>query len=250
MRRQLFPALGMVLVFTVLTGLAYPLVFTGLAQAAFRDKANGSLVKRDGKVVGSRWIGQPFTDPKYFHPRPSADAYVPGAQGGGTYSYGSNYGPINPNLIGNVPGVATDETTNPYATAADPYCVPVQATDKDDNPITDNAGNPVYEKNKDGTYVCNTDTVPERVLAYRDENGLAQDAKVPVDAVTASGSGLDPQISVANARLQAPRVAKARGSSVGEVLRLVDKHTDGRGLGFLGEPGVNVLELNLALDGQ
>ena len=199
-------------------------------------------------MVGSRWIGQPFTKPEYFHPRPAADAYVPGAQGGGTYSYGSNYGPENPALIGNVPGVAIDDTTNPYATPDDPYCVPVQSTDKDGNPITDKAGNPVYDKNQDGTYVCNPDTVPQRVLAYREENGLAQDAQVPVDAVTASGSGLDPQISVANARLQAQRVADARSIDVKEVLRLVDKHTDGRALGFLGEPGVNVLELNLALD--
>jgi K+-transporting ATPase ATPase C chain len=244
MRRQLLPALGMVLVFTVLTGLAYPLVVTGIAQAAFGDKADGSLIERDGQVVGSRWIGQPFTEPGSFHPRPAADAYVPGP----TYSYGSNYGPTNPLLIGNVPGVSITDTTNPYATPADPYCVPVEATDDQGNPITDDAGNPVYETNTDGTYVCNPDTVPERVLTYRSENGLSSDTPVPVDAVTASGSGLDPQISVANARLQAPRVAEARGMDLKEVLRLVDKYTDGRGLGFLGEPGVNVLELNLALD--
>jgi K+-transporting ATPase ATPase C chain len=239
----------MMVIFTVVLGLLYPLVVTGVAQAAFNHKANGSLVKVNGKVVGSRWIGQPFTAAKYFHPRPAADGYVPGAQGGGTYSFGSNYGPTNPALIGNVPGVNMDGK-NPYATPDDPYCVPVQSTDKDGNPITDKAGNPVYDKNDDGTYKCNPDTVPQRVLAYRAENGLAKDAKVPVDAVTASGSGLDPEISVANARIQAGRVAKERGMTTDDVRRLVDKYTDGRSLGFLGEPGVNVLELNLALDAQ
>jgi K+-transporting ATPase ATPase C chain len=248
MRRQLLPALLMLVIFTIITGLAYPLVVTGVAQTAFKDKANGSLIKVDGNVVGSRWIGQPFTDAKYFHPRPSADGYVPGAQGGGTYSYGSNYGPTNPALIGNMPGVNMTDATNPYATPDDPYCVPVESTDADGNTITDDAGNAVYDKNDDGTYVCNSDTVPERVLAYRAENGLAADAQVPVDAVTATGSGLDPEISVANARLQAPRVAKERGMSVDDVLHLVDKYTEGRDLGFMGEPGVNVLELNLALD--
>jgi K+-transporting ATPase ATPase C chain len=238
----------MVVVFTVLLGLVYPLAVTGFAQGVFRDKANGSLVKVDGKVVGSRWIGQNFTKAKYFHPRPSADDYVPGAQGGGTYSYGSNYGPTDARLIGNVPGVSITDKTNPYATPDDPFCLPVQATDKDGNGITDQAGNTVYEKEKDGTYVCDSNTIPQRVLAYRAENGLAANVKVPVDAVTASGSGLDPAISEANADLQAARVAEARGISVDQVMQLVGQHTDGRGLGFLGEKAVNVLELNLALD--
>jgi K+-transporting ATPase ATPase C chain len=188
MRRQLLPALGMLLVFTVLTGLAYPLVVTGVAQAAFHDKANGSLVKVDGKVVGSKWIGQNFTTPQYFHPRPSAageNGYDP------TSSSGSNLGPTNPDFL---------------------------------------------------------KTVKERVAAYRKDNDLAADAKVPVDAVTASASGLDPEISVANARIQANRVAAARGLSLDQMNQLVAEHTDGRSLGFLGEPGVNVLELNLALD--
>jgi K+-transporting ATPase ATPase C chain len=239
----------MLLVFTVLSGLLYPLVVTGVAQGLFEHGANGSLVKVDGKVVGSRWIGQPFTAPEYFHPRPSADDYVPGAQGGGTYSFGSNYGPTDPRLIGNVPGVSITEKTNVYATPDDPYCLPVQATDKDENPITDKAGNPVYEKNRDGTYVCDPSTVPQRVRAYREENGLPKDADVPVDAVTATASGLDPHVSVANARLQASRVAKARRMALADVLGLVEKRTDERALGFLGEPGVNVLELNVALDG-
>lgn len=225
MRRQLLPALGMLIVFTVLTGLLYPLAVTGVAQAAFTSDANGSLVKVNGRVVGSKWIGQPFTATKYFHPRPAADGYVPGAQGGGTYSYGSNYGPTDARLIGNVPGVNMTSKRNPDATAADPFCVKLP-----------------------DTRVCDPNTVPERVLAYRAENGIADRVKVPVDAVTASGSGLDPQISVANARLQAPRVASSRHMNVTGVLRLVKKYTDSRGLGFLGEPGVNVLQLNVALD--
>jgi K+-transporting ATPase ATPase C chain len=188
MRRQLLPALGMLLVFTVLTGLVYPLVVTGVAQAAFHDRANGSLVKVDGRVVGSKWIGQNFTEAKYFHPRPSAA----GAHGDDpTSSSGSNFGPTNPGFL---------------------------------------------------------KTVGERVAAYREENGLAAGARVPVDAVTASASGLDPEISVANARVQAHRVARARGLTLDPVHELVADHTEGRGLGFLGEPGVNVLELNLALD--
>ena len=114
--------------------------------------------------------------------------------------------------------------------------------------MTDADGNPVDETNPDGTPVCGTATVPQRIAAYRQANGLADDASVPVDAVTASFSGLDPDISVANARIQAARVAKARNLTVNDVNRLVDQHTEGRSLGFLGEPGVNVVELNLALD--
>jgi K+-transporting ATPase ATPase C chain len=207
MRRQLFPALGMLLVFTVITGLMYPLLVTGIAQTAFADKADGSLVERDGVVVGSKWIGQPFVGPEYFHPRPSADGYVPGAQGGGTYSYGSNYGPLNDVLLYG----ADDEET----------------ADVDESASTG---------------------IDDLVRMYREENGLDDDAQVPVDAVTSSGSGLDPHISVANARLQAGRVADDRGLDVAQVLELIDDHTDGRAFGFLGEPGVNVLELNLALD--
>ncbi|MDQ1433253.1 MAG: potassium-transporting ATPase KdpC subunit, partial [Actinomycetota bacterium] len=139
-------------------------------------------------------------------------------------------------------------TKNVYATATDPYCVPVPATDKAGNAVTDTAGNPVYEKMKDGSYVCNPNTVPERTLAYRTLNGLTSNVKVPVDAVTSSGSGLDPQITVANARLQAARVARARKVTVAQVTNLIGAHTQGRQLGVLGEQTVNVLELNLALD--
>jgi len=249
-RRQLVTGLLMTVVLTVLLGLVYPLVVTGVSQGLMSKRANGSLVKANGKVVGSSLIGQNFTDadgnalPKYFQPRPSAagDGYD------GMSSSGSNLGPSNPKLIGNVPGVNLDTPTNQYASPTDPYCLPVASTDENDNPITGAAGNPVYERNKDGTYVCDANTVPERALAYRELNGLAPDVKVPVDAVTASASGLDPQISVANARLQAPRVARARNMAEDAVLALIGKHTQGRQWGFLGEETVNVLELNLALD--
>jgi potassium-transporting ATPase KdpC subunit len=190
MRRQLVPSLIMVVLTTIVLGIAYPLAVTGIAQVFFHDKAEGSLVKQNGHVVGSRWIGQNFTKPEYFHPRPSAA----GDKGyDASLSLGSNLGPSNPDLL---------------------------------------------------------KAVKERVAAYRKENGLAANVKVPVDAVTASGSGLDPQISVANARIQARRVAEQRNLPLPNVLALVKDHTDERALGFLGEPGVNVLELNLALDKQ
>ena len=185
MRRQLVPALVLFLAFTVLTGVVYPLVVTGVAQVAFPSRADGSLVKRDGRVVGSRLIGQGFEGARYFQPRPSAagDGYD------AMSSSASNLGPTNPDLL---------------------------------------------------------DAVSERRAAYRKAN----DADAPVDALTASGSGLDPHISPANARAQAARVARERGLDLAQVLALVEEHTDGRSLGFLGEPGVNVLELNLALDQQ
>jgi potassium-transporting ATPase KdpC subunit len=188
MRRQLFPALMMMVVFTVIAGLAYPLVVTGIAQGLFNNKADGSLVENaDGQVVGSSLIGQSFSEPEYFHPRPSAagDGYD------GSASSGSNLGPTNDDLLA---------------------------------------------------------SVEERTDSYRNENHLDADAHVPVDAVTASASGLDPNISVANARLQAPRVAEERGLDLDTVTGLVDDHTSGRDVGFLGEKRVNVLELNLALD--
>jgi len=202
MRRQLLPALRMILVLTVITGFAYPLAMTGVAQVLFSDKADGSLVEADGRVVGSRLVGQEFTGEGYFHGRPSAaGAGASGSMVDGQPadtadlandgSSASNLGPTNEDLLA---------------------------------------------------------AVEDRVAAYRDENGLAAGVAVPVDAVTASGSGLDPHISVANARLQARRVADARSLPVDTVLQLVDDNTDGRSLGFLGEPGVNVLELNLAVD--
>jgi len=204
MRRQLLPSVMMMLIFTVLAGLVYPLVVTGISQVAFHDEAEGSLVENaSGEVVGSGLLGQSFVEPQYFHPRPSAagDGYDP------TLSSGSNLGPTNEKLL---TGAVDDPAT----------------ADVDES----------------------FDGVEQRAAAYRDENGLAADAAVPVDAVTASGSGLDPDISVANARLQAARVAGERGIDVDRVLDLVGDHTRTRALGFLGEDAVNVLELNLALD--
>jgi K+-transporting ATPase ATPase C chain len=255
LRRQLITGLLMTIVLAVLLGFVYPFVVAGISQLAMSKRANGSLVKENGKVVGSSLIGQSFTDRdgnplvQYFQPRPSSAGSGYDAMASG----GSNLGPSNPNLIGNIPGVVTEADgkqlqKNIYATPDDPYCVPVQETDSAGNDVTDAAGNPVYEKNKDGSYVCDPNTVPERTLAYRKLNGLAAGTKVPVDAVTASGSGLDPQISPANARLQAARVAKARGLTVDQVMSLISQHTQARQWGVLGEQTVNVLDLNLALD--
>jgi K+-transporting ATPase ATPase C chain len=185
--RQLRPALLVLLVFTVVCGVVYPLLTTLIGQVAFGDRADGSLIRRNGIAIGSELIGQAFVAPEYFHPRPSAA----GAGYDGAASSGSNLGPLNPDLIA---------------------------------------------------------AVEQRAVAYRTENGLVVDAAVPVDAVTASASGLDPHISVANARLQAGRVAGERAVEVRAVLALVDAHTDERMFGVLGEPGVNVVLLNVALD--
>ena len=251
LRRQILPAIIMMAVFTVLLGFVYPLAVTAIAQVGFKSRANDSLIKHDGKVIGSSLLGQDFLDkdanpiPRYLQPRPSAA----GTGYDAAVSSASNLGPSNPNLIGNVPGVSISDKTNAYATPDDPYCVPVQATDKGGNPVADKSGNPVYERSSDGTYVCNPNTVPERAMAYRVLNGLAKGAQVPVDAVTSSGSGLDPDISIANAELQAARIAKARQLPVSRVLALIDSHIQQRQLGFLGEKSVNVLDVNLALDG-
>jgi K+-transporting ATPase ATPase C chain len=214
MRAQLLAALRALLVFTVLLGLAYPLVITGVSQVLFNDKADGSLVKdADGKVVGSKLLGQTFTSEDYFHGRPSA-------AGGG--ASGSEVDVLDDE--GNPTGETMLASADDLSTAASG---------------ASNLGPTNQEL---------LATVQERIDAYREENGLHPDAPVPVDAVTASGSGVDPSISITNAQLQAPRVADARGVNVDEVLALVDDHTSGRSLGFLGEKGVNVLELNLALD--
>jgi K+-transporting ATPase ATPase C chain len=243
MVRRVLVSLLMVALLTVFVGGVYPLVITGISDLVFSHKANGSLVYRNGKLVGSSLLGQNFKGAngqplaQYFQPRPSAA----GATGYDPTSSGaSNLGPSNPALVGNPAG------HNPYATPEDPTCVPVQAV-AHGTPLVDKHGNQVYEKNANGTYVCNPNTVPERAIAYRNFNGLPKGAPVPVDAVTASGSGLDPDISIANALDQAPRVARARHLTDAEVMALVHRFASGRDLGFLGEPFVNVLQLNLEL---
>ena len=186
-REQICPALMMLVILTVLTGLVYPFAITGLAQLLFHHQANGSLIVRDGKLIGSELIGQYFDQPKYFWSRPSATAPFPY---NAAASSGSNLGPTNPALIEAVKGrVAALRTADPD-----------------------------------------------------------HDQPVPVDLVTASGSGLDPHISPAAAALQIGRVARARGLEKEVVEKLVRQFTEGRQFALLGEPRVNVLKLNLALD--
>ena len=187
MNSILRPAIILLIVLTVLTGIAYPLVVTGVAQAVFPAKAQGSLITMHGKVVGSHLIGQPFSDPKYFWSRPSATSPQPY---NGLSSGGSNLGPLNPAL---------------------------------------------------------TDAVKARIAALQAADPTNH-APVPVDLVTASGSGLDPDISPAAADYQADRVARARGLDPGRVRTLIAAHTRRSVLGVMGSPRVNVLELNLALD--
>jgi K+-transporting ATPase ATPase C chain len=182
--RNLMIAVLMTIVTTILLGVAYPLVVTGLAQALFPDKANGQLIERNGKTIGSRIIGQAFSSPGYFRSRPSAA----GTGYDAANSSGTNLGPTNKKLI---------------------------------------------------------DAVKAAVDAAKLEN---PGTPVPIDLVTSSASGLDPHISPAAAAFQVPRVARERGVATEEIQRLVAAHTDGRQLGFLGEPVVNVLQLNLSLD--
>jgi K+-transporting ATPase ATPase C chain len=255
MRRQLFTAAAATLVLAVVTGLLYPVAVWAIGQGVFNYRANGSFTKdAKGHVIGSALIGQEFLDkqgnplPQYFQPRPSAagTGYTANASGA------SNLGPGDPRLVGFVPGLNTVDlsgnpsATNPFATPDDPWCVPTDA--KTGNPVPSPSDGQQYAKNKDGSYVCDANTVPERAIAYRQLNGLGAKALVPVDAVTGSFSGLDPDISVANADLQAARVAKARSIPVGTVMGMVKSHTNGRLLGVIGEKTVNVLDLNLALD--
>ncbi len=252
-RRMLISSIVLTVVVSAALGIVYPVVATGIGRLVFPNRTDGSLVKKDGKVVGSSLLGQEFLtpkgdpDPRYFQPRPSAagTGYDPQA------SAATNLGPGDPRLVGFIPGFNTvgldgsTSATNPFATSADPYCVP---TDPTGAPVIAPTSGQKYAKTKDGEYVCDTSTVPERADAYRQLNGLSSTAMVPNDAVTASGSGLDPDISVSNADLQAPRVAKARHLALATVRHLVRAHTTGRELGFLGEKTVNVLELNLALN--
>jgi potassium-transporting ATPase KdpC subunit len=187
MLKELKPALLMLLVLTFVTGAAYPALVTGIAQLLFKSQANGSLIEKDGKVVGSKLIGQSFSAPKYFWGRPSATAPMPYNAGA---SGGSNLGPLNPAL---------------------------------------------------------EDAVRNRIEALKSSDPT-QSAPIPVDLVTTSASGLDPHISPAAARWQAPRIGRVRGLAPAAVGKLIDDCTEGRQLGFLGEPRVSVLCLNLALD--
>jgi K+-transporting ATPase ATPase C chain len=187
MMSVLRPALVLFAVLTALTGVAYPLIVTGIGQAAFPEQAAGSLILRDGKPVGSTLIGQNFSNPKYVWGRPSATGPMPY---NASNSSGSNQGPLNPAL---------------------------------------------------------TEAVKGRIEALRAADP-GNHSPVPIDLVTASASGLDPHISVAGARYQAARVAQARLMPAAQVEQLIDKHTEGRWLGFIGEPRVNVLQLNLSLD--
>jgi K+-transporting ATPase ATPase C chain len=185
---QIRQAFLLLVVLSLLTGIIYPLVITAIAQVVFPQQANGRLIYRDGKPVGSSLIGQPFTDPKYFWSRPSATSPTPyNAESSG----GSNLGPTNPDF---------------------------------------------------------TKAVAERIAAFRKADP-GNDAPIPIALVTSSASGLDPHISPAAAEYQVGRVAKARGMDENAVRRLAAKHTEGRTLGLLGEPRVNVVELNLDLDG-
>jgi len=187
LRKHIYPACLITLVLTFLLGIVYPLVITGLSQLLFKDKADGSLILKDGKVIGSRLIGQSFTGAGYFHSRPSAA----GTGYDATASNGTNLGPTSSQLF--------ETNVKTAAAAAQP-----------DNP----------------------------------------DAPIPVDLVTSSASGLDPHVSPAAADFQVARVAAARGISEDALRQLVREHTAGRDLGILGEPRVNVLELNLDLDAR
>lgn len=207
MLKQLKPAIMSVLTFTVLCGLVFPFLITAIAQVTMPDRANGSLITMNGAIIGSELIGQNFSKPEYFHPRPSAA----GTGYDGSLSGGTNLGPISVKLINGIHNKLPDGSEDP--------------------------GN--YQGIRDLT------------IAYRQENGLPENAAVPADAVTRSASGLDPHISPANAALQLQRVAKARGFddiTTQRLAELVARHTEGRTFGFLGEPRVNVLLLNLALD--
>ncbi|MGA7950730.1 MAG: potassium-transporting ATPase subunit KdpC [Thiobacillaceae bacterium] len=187
MLKELKPALFVFVILTLITGVAYPALVTVIAQLAFQSQANGSLIERNGRTVGSRLIGQPFSDPKYFWSRPSATSPMPF---NAASSSGSNLGPLNPAL---------------------------------------------------------EDAVKARIAALKAADP-GQSAAIPVDLVTTSASGLDPHISPAAAEYQLARVARVRGLAPEEVRRLVAANTESRQLGVLGEPRVNVLTLNLALD--
>jgi K+-transporting ATPase ATPase C chain len=239
MLRELGPGLRLTIVFTVLTGLLYPAVMTGLSEAIFPRQSKGNLVTVNGKVVGSSLIGQPFTKPEYFHPRPSAAGNGYNA----TASSGSNLGPTSARLLHGK--TKMDDKKNEVvdfdgiALRIVHYCV--------DNGIPYESSVPLDQfKDSHGDLdevrlikAFNDDKTP---LVFRPK------ASIPQDAVTASASGLDPQISPANADIQTARVAKARGVSTDQIKQLIPQFTERADWGFLGEPRVNVLLLNVAMD--
>jgi len=195
MLQEIRPAIVMVIAFTIVTGIAYPLAMTGIAQLIFPAQANGSLIERDGKVVGSALIGQPFADAKYFHGRPSA------------------------------------------------------TTDTDPNDSTKTVPAPYNAQNSAGSNLGPTSkALIDRVKGDVEKLKAENNKPIPVDLATTSASGLDPDITPAAAAFQIPRVAKARNVPESVIADLIEQHTTGRTLGVLGEPRVNVLELNLALD--
>lgn len=206
MRRQLLIAMRSVLVMLVAFGLVFPLVITAVARVAFPRQSRGSLIRARGRVIGSELIGQSFTSPGYFHPRPSAAGSGYDAASSG----GTNLGPTSKKLI---------------------HGIHKKLPNGEDDP-------------------SNFDGIADLAAAYRRENGLSPEAPVPADAVTRSASGLDPDISPANAYAQVARVAKARHLREDQVKGLVAANVTGRQLGFLGEPRVNVLTLNRALDDE
>jgi len=183
--KHIYPAVALTIVLTVLVGIIYPFVMTGLSDVLFRERARGSLIEREGKVIGSRLIGQPFSGAGYFHTRPSAA----GSGYDGTASGGTNLGPTSKTLF--------------------------------------------------------EEQIKGRAKELKSENPKLE---IPVDLITSSGSGLDPHISPAAAEFQVPRVARERRMAESDVRQLVERHKEGRQFGFLGEPTVNVLELNLELD--
>jgi K+-transporting ATPase ATPase C chain len=239
MFKELKTGFMMMLVMTVVTGFVYPALITVIAQAVFSDQANGSLITANGQVIGSRLIGQGFGKPEYFHPRPSAagSGYDP------TASAGSNLAPTSAKYINGT--TKKDDKGNDLADFVGIKARVVHYVVENDLPF--DSSKPIDGfKDADG----NLDDL-KLIKAFSGENAplvFTPRTPIPADAVTASASGLDPHISPANAQLQTARVAKARGVSADAIQTLVAQHTTGRSLGFLGEPAVNVLELNLALD--
>ena len=239
MLKELGPGFRLTLIFTILTGLLYPAVMTGVSELIFPKQANGSLVTVAGKVVGSSVIGQPFAKPEYFHPRPSAAGNGYDA----TQSGGSNLGPTSAKLLHGT--TKMDDKKNEVVDFDGinlrivHYCV--------DNDLPYESSVPLDQfKDSHGEL----DDV-KLIKAFNDDKTplrFTPKEPIPQDAVTSSASGLDPHISPANAETQAARVAKARGVSADQVKQLIAQFTDRADLGFLGEPRVNVLMLNVALD--